>query len=537
VVLGAVALLVAAQLAYAQFGRGVEFFPDVEPENAALRVHARGNLSIWERDALLHQVEERILELQRETGELHAIYAFSVENAGRERDDPEDIIGVVQLELTDWFARRPADQILADILERTEDLAGIEVESQKEEAGPPVGKPIQIEIASRDPWRIPPIAQRIAEHLHQTEGLINIEDGLPVPGIEWNLAVNRTEAARFGADVSLVGSYVRLLTNGLKVGEYRPDDSDEEIDIVVRYPRDQRTIDRLDSIRMRTNAGMVPIANFVERSAQPEVSLLRRVDGIRVMTVKADVAPGVLAADKTQEIRTWLADQDLDEHTTITFKGEDEEKQDAQAFLIKAFAVALFLMAVILVTQFNSFYSGFLILSAVIMSTIGVMLGLLVTGQPFGIVMSGIGVIALAGIVVNNNIVLIDTFDRLKKDTEDVMDAILRTGAQRLRPVLLTTITTILGLMPMVLGLNIDFIARDLQIGAPSTQWWRQLSTAIVFGLAFSTILTLVVTPSALMLRARVRNWLDRRRAGKPTAAAPSAKPRGEQPALPHAAE
>jgi multidrug efflux pump len=204
VVLGAVALLVAAQLAYAQFGRGVEFFPDVEPENAALRVHARGNLSIWERDALLHQVEERILELQRETGELHAIYAFSVENAGRERDDPEDIIGVVQLELTDWFARRPADQILADILERTEDLAGIEVESQKEEAGPPVGKPIQIEIASRDPWRIPPIAQRIAEHLHQTEGLINIEDGLPVPGIEWNLAVNRTEEARLGVVFSFV---------------------------------------------------------------------------------------------------------------------------------------------------------------------------------------------------------------------------------------------------------------------------------------------------------------------------------------------
>ena len=169
-------------------------------------------------------------------------------------------------------------------------------------------------------------------------------------------------------------------------------------------------------------------------------------------------------------------------------------------------------MAIILVTQFNSFYSAFLILTAVVMSTIGVMLGLLITDQPFGIVMSGIGVIALAGIVVNNNIVLIDTFDRLKKTAASPSEAILRTGAQRLRPVLLTSITTILGLMPMVLGVNIDLVAREIQIGAPSTQWWRQLSTAIVFGLTFATVLTLVVTPSALMLRVNLGVWWRGRR-------------------------
>ena len=171
----------------------------------------------------------------------------------------------------------------------------------------------------------------------------------------------------------------------------------------------------------------------------------------------------------------------------MTFKGEDQEQKEAQAFLMKAFAVALFMMAIILVTQFNSFYSAFLILTAVIMSTCGVMIGLLVTDQPFGIVMSGIGVIALAGIVVNNNIVLIDTFDRLKEEASSVTEAILLTGAQRLRPVLLTTITTVLGLMPMVLAVNIDFVSREVQVGAPSTQWWRQLSTAIVFGLTFAT--------------------------------------------------
>ena len=198
----------------------------------------------------------------------------------------------------------------------------------------------------------------------------------------------------------------------------------------------------------------------------------------------------------------------MPEGVEATFKGEDEEQRNAQVFLVKAFGVALFIMAIILVTQFNSFYSALLILSAVIMSTIGVMIGLLVTGTPFGIVMTGIGVIALAGIVVNNNIVLIDTYDRLRRDNVDALEAILRTGAQRLRPVLLTTVTTILGLMPMVLQLNIDFVTRAVTIGAPSTQWWVSLATAIVFGLGFATVLTLIVTPSALMFKERLaRRW------------------------------
>jgi multidrug efflux pump len=168
------------------------------------------------------------------------------------------------------------------------------------------------------------------------------------------------------------------------------------------------------------------------------------------------------------------------------------------------------------------------------MSTVGVMLGLLITDQPFGIVMAGIGVIALAGIVVNNNIVLIDTFDRLKKTAPNPLEAILRTGAQRLRPVMLTTITTVLGLMPMVLGMNVDMIAREVQIGAPSTQWWRQLATAIAFGLTFATVLTLVVTPSALMLRENLAAW-RRRRFGK--APLPSATVRHLDSDLPTAAE
>jgi multidrug efflux pump len=228
----------------------------------------------------------------------------------------------------------------------------------------------------------------------------------------------------------------------------------------------------------------------------------------------------VLVDTKVKQVAKWVAEAGFDPRINIRFKGEDEEQKKAQDFLVKAFGVALFLMALILVTQFNSFYSAFLILSAVVMSTIGVFIGLLVTGQPFGVVMSGIGVIALAGIVVNNNIVLIDTFDRLREEATSVHDAILKTGAQRLRPVMLTTVTTILGLMPMVLGINIDFVNRSVNIGAPSTQWWTQLSTAIVFGLAFATVLTLIVTPCALMVRGNLADWRARRRERKAAAAA-----------------
>ena len=302
-----------------------------------------------------------------------------------------------------------------------------------------------------------------------------------------------------------MGSIIQLITNGIRIGSYRPDDTDDEIDIRVRYPVGNRSIDQLDRLRIPTEQGAVPISNFVTRMAKPKVGTIKRSDGQRVMTVQADVEEGVLADLKVSEIRQWLAQQQFDPRIEFSFKGEDKEQREAEAFLLKAFGVALFVMAIILVTQFNSFYQALLILSAVLFSTIGVFLGLLITGQPFGIVMSGVGVIALAGIVVNNNIVLIDTFNRQRKLGRDAVEAVLRTGALRLRPVLLTTVTTILGLLPMVLGVNIDFIGREIGIGGPSTQWWTQLSTAVAGGLAFATVLTLIMTPCLLLLGEKLK--------------------------------
>ncbi|WP_142847842.1 efflux RND transporter permease subunit [Telmatospirillum sp. J64-1] len=509
VVAAALLGLVVVQAAYGMFGRGVEFFPSVEPENAVVLVHAGGgNLSAWEQDALMREVEERVLDLDGIT----AFYTRTGRGGGAGREASEDQIGSIQLEFAEWDTRRPAREILADLRRRVADLAGLRIEVREQESGPPVGKPVQMQISARDPDVLPQVVETLRQGLDRIGGFVDVEDTRPAPGIQWEVVVDRAQAARFGADVSAVGDAVRLVTNGLKFTDYRPDDAIEEVDIVARFPEEYRTLNQLDQLRLNTAAGSVPVGNFVQLQAQPRVGQIERVDGRRVMYVRADVEPGLLPNDKVQEIRAWLATVELPQDVTILFQGEDQEQAESAAFLSQAFSVALFLIAIILVTQFNSFYSAFLILSAVVMSTLGVMLGLLVTGQPFGIVMSGIGVIALAGIVVNNNIVLIDTYDRLRRDIADPMEAILRTGAQRLRPVLLTTATTILGLLPMMVGMNIDFIGREVEIGAPSTQWWQQLSTAIVFGLAFSTVLTLIVTPCALMLKANIGAWRSRRR-------------------------
>ncbi|MCB9964887.1 MAG: efflux RND transporter permease subunit [Rhodospirillales bacterium] len=512
VILAAFLMLAGTIAVYATYGKGVEFFPTIEPDAANILVHARGNLSIYEQDALIREVESRIKDVQG----IENTYTRAGKAAQQGADLAADVIGQIQIEFTHWDTRKPANEILEEIRRRTANLSGIHVETQKQEAGPPGGKAVQIDVASRYPEKLDAMTDLVLGLLRQDPDFIDIEDSRPLPGIDWELQVDRVQAAKFGLDLSTIGQYVRLVTNGLIIGEYRPNDSDEEIDIVIRHDADTRNLDQLDRIRIQSGNGSVPISSFVGRIAQPAVGTIHRTDQRRVVTIKADLPPGLNINDKVTGLKNWLethADQ-LDPAVEFNFKGEDEDQRESETFLVNAFGVALFIMAVILVTQFNSFYSALLILSAVIMSTIGVLLGLLLTGQPFGIVMSGVGVIALAGIIVNNNIVLIDTYDYIRK-TCSGMDAVLRTGAQRLRPVLLTTITTILGLLPMVFQINIDFIGREVSIGAPSTQWWVQLSTAIAFGLTFSTILTLIITPCALMLRENFQVWRTTRREKK----------------------
>ena len=305
---------------------------------------------------------------------------------------------------------------------------------------------------------------------------------------------------------------IQLVTNGIKIGEYRPDDAEDEIDIRVRYPYSYRNLEQIDDLRIPTPNGLVPISNFVKRIPANKVSTIQRTDMRRTMKVESDVEDGYLDADIVSEMTERLKFLDIDASVSVQFRGGNEDQLEAQAFLAKAMMIAVAVMAIILVTQFNSLFQAFLILTAVVFSTGGVLLGHLIMNKPFGTVMSGVGVITLAGIVVNNNIVFIDTYNVLRKRGAEAFEAIIRTCAVRLRPVLLTTVTTILGLMPMVFAVDIDLINRDVSVGAPSTQYWTQLSSSVAGGLAFATVLTLFLTPSLLMIGAKTSDWVATRR-------------------------
>ena len=497
--------LVASFVAYGQFGTGVSFFPSVEPDFAQVQVRSRDNFSIYERDELVRQVEDRLLDFD----EIQSVYARSTLGGGQ---TDEDVIGTIQLEFTEWDTRRTAEQIGEDIRDAVADIAGIDVQYAVQQAGPGAGKPIALDVISRNAADQQAAVVMIREAMDRVGGFTDVTDDRPLPGVEWQLDVNRAEAARFGADITLLGQAVQLLTNGIEVAEYRPDDAEGEVDIRVRFPANERTLEELESLRIPTAAGLIPIGNFVDFVPAPRSGTIHRSDQRRVITIEADVAPGLLPNDQVIELQAAIDQLDLPPSVEATFGGEAQDQADAAAFLITAFFAALAAMVVILVTQFNSLYQALVVMSAIVFSVAGVLLGLIITGRPFGVVMGGIGVIALAGIVVNNNIVLIDTYNDLRKEGQAAREALLRTGAQRLRPVVLTSLTTALGLMPMVIGVNIDFFNRSIVFGAPSTQWWTELSSAIAGGLVFATVLTLIVTPAMLMLGVRLGEWRARRR-------------------------
>ncbi|UAA38255.1 efflux RND transporter permease subunit [Paraneptunicella aestuarii] len=501
VLIAAFLIAIMSVVAFGMSGLGVEFFPHLNVSGVNVTIRSYSDMSILEKDVIVKEVEERLYDMP----EVEKMYS---------RTGGQDQIGYIYLNLVDWQFRRHSDEVTKEVESRLYGMPGLDIEVTPEQGGPQQGKDLQIELSSRFPDLVQEAANIIHAALAKNDKFTSISDTASKPGIEWRLKVDRSDAARFGADATLVGNTVQFVTGGLKIGEYRPDDVDDELDIRVRFPEEDRFIGKLDDLRLKTAQGLVPIGNFVERSAQPKTDVIRHIDSRRVIRVEANMVPGEQLTKELPVLQELLPTLGIDPRVNITIRGQNEQQQESQDFLENAFMVALFVMAIILVTQFNSFYQAFLVLSAVVFSTVGVFLGLILTQQPFGIVMTGIGVIALAGIVVNNNIVLIDTYNVLRKEGVPEVDAIIRTGAQRIRPVLMTSVTTILGLLPMVFETNIDIINRTIEIGGPSTQWWSQLSTAVAGGLAFATVLTLILTPCMLMLKIRFDRWRRRGKAG-----------------------
>ncbi len=512
VIAGAFATVTVAITLFVFFNHGVEYFVDTDPDFANVLVSARGNLSANEKRDVVMGVERIVASVDG----LKSIYASSGgqgQSLNRSGGVPVDNIGQIAIEMKDYSERRKGKVIIEEIRRKTANLPGVHVEVRVPDQGPPTGKDVMIDVASDDYPALVRTTAMIRRHLDGLRELRDLEDTRPLPGIEWDLDIDRDVANRFGANAQTIGTAVQLVTDGIPVGEYRPDDSTQQVDIRVRYPARSRGIHALDDVRVSTPGGMVPISNFVKLRPAQQVNSIERVDGHRVYHVRANLKPGTLASDEVAKLKSWIATQTIPGNVHVTFKGADEEQNKSGTFLIVAAFMALFMIALVLVAMFNSFYHASLILIAVVLAMIGALVGMLIMGQPFSIIMTGTGMLALAGIVVNHNIVLIDTFRRLRQAGMDPIEAVIRSSAQRLRPVFLTTVTAIGGLFPMMLAIEINFWTRQITVGGPNGMMWVQMSTAIVFGLAFSKMITLGLVPALLALPYRIREFRVARRA------------------------
>lgn len=508
--------LVSIFYLFGQIGPGVEFFAESEDVFATASIRAQGNLTIDDEIALVQLVEKEIAKVEQVKS-----YYISTNGLDTGGVSARDQIASILIELVHPTERElSSGESLDRIRVLTDQIPGIIVQVNKIEGGPPVGKDIQLELSSANGDRalLHATAGRARDFFSTLEGLRDIEDTLSLPGIEWQFNVDKASAAMLGLSVGQVGQMIQLMTDGLYLGEYRPDDADEEVEIRLRYPDEVRTLDGLRHLRVNTAQGAVPISSFVRIQPEPRVDTIQRVDSVEVVNVSAYTEEGVLVAEKVAEIDDWLKAEGIDQVIDYRFRGASEEADESGAFLGSAFGLALFLMLIILVSQFNSFYQAFLIISAVIMSTAGVMLGLMITQTPFGVIMNGVGMVALAGIVVNNNIVLIDTFNQLAKEHPkwDVMKRATQSAKLRFRPVMLTTLTTVIGLMPLANGASIDLINRTVLIDGIVASFWSPMALTIVNGLAFSTILTLLFTPTMLVLPSVLYRVVSRRRSDRP---------------------
>ena len=514
VAVGAIVAFVAGVVGYYMKNNyGLQFFVDAEPERAAIFIRARGNLSIEQKDELVRLAEEPVLA---EDG-ISSLFAFSGSSGLRDdgSNKPSDAVGELRAEFAQWEDRQKiggvatdAREIIAELEKRLETLPGIFIDINSSSSGPQAAKPVHLRLKSRD-WQDLLIAGQIVRtRFENTAGLAFVEDSLPLPGIDWQINVDLEKAGRFGADVAAVGGMAQLITRGVILDTMRITGSDEEIDVVLRLPEEDRLLSTLDQLKLRTNRGLVPLSNFMERVPVRQLDSISRVDRNRYLDIKADIRPNmtredgrrISANERIGHLTEWLEQEaPLPRNVEWEWTGDQAEQNESQEFLMKAFIGALGLIFVVLLAQFNSIYNAVLVLIAVILSTVGVLIGMLVMKQTFSMIMTGTGIVALAGIVVNNNIVLIDTYQEYSRFMPRIQ-AIIRTVEVRMRPVMLTTVTTVAGLTPMMFGLAFDLAEGGYTIDTPSALWWKFLATAVVFGLATATVLTLICTPALLAL-------------------------------------
>ena len=499
IILGAIILCIGL---WAQHGKGIMYFPKVAPQFAEVDILARGNLAVDEIRDIVVEAEQKILDV--EEIEMLSVWSNSGGRPGLgRRSGSSDKVGGMFVEFwTEEDAVSDLDgfEIIDVLRDRFTDTSGYIVQVEAQEGGPPIGKPLQLSVTGNNEKRIVSAVKQIRNYVESLGSFVDIEDSTVTRGIEWELQINRTKAAQYGAGLSDVGASVQMVTNGIKVGEYRPLNLDREVDIRVRFPKSERNIDQLGNLNVQTMKGLVPVSSFVDTNIKPATKSITRKDGKRVHSLSARVVDGAIPSVQIKKVKDWLETVDLGQGIAISDDGFDKYNQEAAEFLILGFITMLFVMLIVLVAQFNSFYQSIIVLSAILLSFGGVFISLLILDRSFSTLQTGISCVALAGIVVNNNIVLIDTFNLLKRNNpgSSTKSLALRSAILRLRPVFLTSFTTIAGLLPIALGYSIDLVNRSIKTGSYITSFWEQMAGSLVVGLTVATILTLVVTPCAL---------------------------------------
>lgn len=497
--IGLIALILSIFFIYSKANHGVEFFPETDPSMGTYIVRLRGNHTAEKKLELMKEVEAKIIGKPN----IKSVYT----TAGTVSWDDTEIIGRVNVELIDWKERGSGKEIFEQYLSQMKTVPGLRVELEMPRNGPPGGKDIQLSVYSKDPHALERSVHMLHQKLESIQGTKDVDDSRPRPGIDWVVEIDRAKASQNKTSILNISQLVQMMGDGVVVSSYQPNDAKKAIDVILSFPEEKRNIAVLKNMKLPSKDGNLSLEGMINLKPKNKLDRIERTDGQLSRTVSARVESGTLPNTVADKLKAYIENNNDFKDVEIKFMGDQQDQKESGDFLVKAFAVAIFIILIILVTQFNSFFSALLVLSAVVMATAGGLIGLLIMDLPFSIVMGGIAMIALAGVIVSNNIIFIDTFDQLKETKEGIMDVILRTGALRLRPILLTQVTGILGLLPILLRLDIDFVGMTVHQGAPSSAFWVQLATVMSFGLGFGSLITLIFTPCALMAREKYREF------------------------------
>ena len=506
-IIAVVSILFLIILSYSYFGKGTVYFAIVDPVKADISIKARGNYSALETKEIIENIEKKFLETEG-VGSVYLRAGTEWWNSGADK------IGGGYVEVALPSERTISGlEVMSLLSNSTDDLPGIFVDVQADLGGPSFDVPIELSVYGDTEESVNDAIDIVESYIrNQMDGLTNISSSKSYPSVEWSVEVDKQKAAQLGVSVGDVGALVQMLTNGFKVGEYRPDDAKDEVEIRARFPESDRTITGINDLNVTTLKGLVPVSSFIKVIPKENRLTVNRKNGKYFQEVGAATIDESKVSEKVQELEDWVKTADLGKNISYGFTGMAEETEDVNKFMISAGITAIFIMLIMLLTQFNSFYQSFIILSSVTISFVGVLLGLLITGKPFSTTMTGLSIVTLAGIVVNNNIVLIDTFNKLKEESPHFEKSIhvINACKQRLRPILLTSLTTIFGLLPLAMGISLDIVSRDILVGSRIVDWWSNLAVSIVFGLGFSTFITLILTPAVLALPYALRKDFDK---------------------------